>query len=139
MPSPCTAETFEIEQSLTGAERPCVIASDYVKALPESIGRWFPRRPVALGTDGFGRSDMRSQLRRFFEVNRHYVVVAALKALAETGWYFPLWWEHVLFLHAEGGYVFENGGGLLPDYERFYLGGMNSIRGFDQAMRGHAR
>ncbi len=56
--------------------------------------------------------------------------IAFTKYLAETGWYLPLFWGLTEFLHAEGGYVRENEGGILPDYERFYLGGMNSIRGF---------
>jgi len=53
------------------------------------------------------------------------------KILAETGWYVPLFWGVVNFLHGKAGYVTENSGMLLPDYERFYLGGMNSVRGFD--------
>ena len=57
--------------------------------------------------------------------------IGFIKYLAETGWYFPIWWDHVFFLHGEGGIVTENGEGLVPDYERFYLGGMNSIRGYD--------
>ena len=57
--------------------------------------------------------------------------IGFVKTLAETGWYFPIWWDHVFFVHGEGGYVVENGDLLLPDYERFYLGGINSIRGFD--------
>ncbi len=52
------------------------------------------------------------------------------KYLAETGVYFPLYKEVVGFLHGKGGYVYENAGKDLPDYERFYLGGMNSLRGF---------
>ncbi len=51
---------------------------------------------------------------------------------ARTGWFFPLFWGTVGMLHAKGGYVHENGAGeILPDYERFYLGGMHSVRGFD--------
>jgi len=53
------------------------------------------------------------------------------KYLAETGWYIPLFWETVGFLHGKIGYVKESSGKKLPDYERFYLGGMNSMRGFD--------
>jgi len=65
---------------------PVVAASDYMRSFPEQIVRHIgDRHFVALGTDGYGRSDMRSQLRKFFEVNRHYVVVAAIRALAETG------------------------------------------------------
>jgi pyruvate dehydrogenase E1 component len=63
-----------------------VIAStDYVRAFAEQIREFVPRRYKVLGTDGFGRSDSRENLRRFFEVDRHYVTVAALKALAEDG------------------------------------------------------
>ncbi|HMA84968.1 MAG TPA: outer membrane protein assembly factor BamA [Desulfosalsimonadaceae bacterium] len=53
------------------------------------------------------------------------------KVTAETGWYFPLFWKTVGFLHGETGYVTRNAGKILPDYERFYLGGINSLRGFD--------
>jgi pyruvate dehydrogenase E1 component len=60
-----------------------VAASDYVRALPDLIRTWVPRRYVTLGTDGFGRSDTREALRRFFEVDRKAIVVAALKALAD--------------------------------------------------------
>jgi len=52
------------------------------------------------------------------------------KILAETGWYIPLFWGVVNFLHGKAGYVTENSSMLLPDYEKFYLGGMNSVRGF---------
>jgi pyruvate dehydrogenase E1 component len=62
-----------------------VIATDYVKALPNSICRWFPKPPVALGTDGFGRSESRAALRRFFEVDAEHIVVASLGALAAEG------------------------------------------------------
>lgn len=53
------------------------------------------------------------------------------KVIAETGWYFPLFWGTVGFLHGEGGYVRRASGKFLPDWERFYLGGINSVRGFD--------
>ncbi len=62
-----------------------VIASDYVKALPESIARWFPRPPVSLGTDGFGRSEGREALRDFFEVDARFITLGALSALAREG------------------------------------------------------
>jgi pyruvate dehydrogenase E1 component len=62
-----------------------VAASDYVKALPDSIARWFPRPLVSLGTDGFGRSDSRKALRRFFEVDTEYIVLAVLSALQQEG------------------------------------------------------
>ncbi|MFP3980923.1 MAG: outer membrane protein assembly factor BamA [Desulfobacterales bacterium] len=57
--------------------------------------------------------------------------VGYAKTTAELGKYFPLFWSTVGFLHAEGGYVKEAGGKYLPDYEKFYLGGINSLRGFD--------
>src|SRR5262249_28863278 len=62
-----------------------VAASDYVKALPDSIDKWLPRPLVALGTDGYGRSENRAGLRDFFEVDHRYVAVATLGALARDG------------------------------------------------------
>jgi pyruvate dehydrogenase E1 component len=59
-----------------------VAASDYVKALPDSISQWLPRQLVSLGTDGFGRSDARDALREFFEVDRRFITLATLVALA---------------------------------------------------------
>jgi outer membrane protein insertion porin family len=56
--------------------------------------------------------------------------IAFTKYLGETGWYIPLFWETVGFLHGKTGYVEQHPDGLLPDYERFYLGGLNSLRGF---------
>jgi pyruvate dehydrogenase E1 component len=74
-----------IERQLDGRSGPFVLASDYVKALPLSVARWFPETPVALGTDGFGRSDSRETLRHFFEVDAGHVVVATLDDLARRG------------------------------------------------------
>jgi pyruvate dehydrogenase E1 component len=62
-----------------------VAASDYVKALPDSIDRWLPRPLVTLGTDGFGRSESRAGLREFFEVDARWIIVATLTALARDG------------------------------------------------------
>jgi pyruvate dehydrogenase E1 component len=62
-----------------------VAASDYVKMLPDSIDKWLSRPLVALGTDGFGRSENRAGLREFFEVDYRYVIVATLAALARDG------------------------------------------------------
>ncbi len=59
-----------------------VAASDYVKTLPDSVAKWFPRPLISLGTDGFGRSEGRSSLRDFFEVDAKHIVVAALYSLA---------------------------------------------------------
>jgi pyruvate dehydrogenase E1 component len=74
-----------VTQALGNAEGVLVAASDYVKALPDGIDRWLPRRLTALGTDGFGRSEGRSALREFFEVNTCHIVVATLNELAREG------------------------------------------------------
>jgi pyruvate dehydrogenase E1 component len=79
------ARTSHVEQCLAGTKGPVVASTDYVRAFADQIREFVPRRYKALGTDGFGRSDSRENLRRFFEVDRHYVTVAALKALAEDG------------------------------------------------------
>jgi len=60
-----------------------VAASDYLKALPDAISRWFPRPLVSLGTDGFGRSESRAALRDFFEVDARHITLAALHALQQ--------------------------------------------------------
>jgi pyruvate dehydrogenase E1 component len=70
---------------LRDAPGPTIAATDYVRAFAEQIRAFVPGRYVVLGTDGFGRSDTREKLRRFFEVDRYYVTVAALKALADEG------------------------------------------------------
>jgi pyruvate dehydrogenase E1 component len=62
-----------------------VAASDYVKALPDAIDRWLPRRLTSLGTDGFGRSEDRASLRDFFEVDARFIVLGTLSALARDG------------------------------------------------------
>jgi pyruvate dehydrogenase E1 component len=62
-----------------------VAASDYLKALPCSIAKWLPGRLIALGTDGFGRSDARSDLRNYFEVDARFIAFAALHGLAMEG------------------------------------------------------
>ena len=74
-----------VTQCLRDASGVLIAASDYVKALPDSIDRWLPRPLTALGTDGFGRSESRAALREFFEVDYRYVVVATLAALARDG------------------------------------------------------
>jgi len=74
-----------VEACLAGTQGPVVVATDYMRLYAEQIRSLVPRRYVVLGTDGFGRSDTREKLRHFFEVNRHYVAVAALKALADDG------------------------------------------------------
>ena len=74
-----------IQQALADREGPFIAATDYMKTVPDQIRQWIPGRYAVLGTDGYGRSDSRAELRRFFEIDRHYVVVAALKALADDG------------------------------------------------------
>ena len=74
-----------IEQCLAKERGVHVMASDYVKALPESIARWFPNPPVSLGTDGFGRSETREALRDHFEVDYRFIALGALSALAREG------------------------------------------------------
>jgi pyruvate dehydrogenase E1 component len=68
-----------------GAKGPFIAASDYVKALPDGIGRWLPNRLVPLGTDGYGMSDTREALRRHFEVDAESIVLGALDALRQDG------------------------------------------------------
>jgi len=70
---------------LKGHDGPVVAASDYMRLYADQIRPHVGRRYLCLGADGFGRSDTRKRLRRFFEVDRHYVAVAALKALADEG------------------------------------------------------
>jgi pyruvate dehydrogenase E1 component len=74
-----------VAQSLSGTEGVIVAASDYVKALPDAIDRWTGRRVTSLGTDGFGRSEGRSSLRDFFEVDAKHIVLATLVDLAREG------------------------------------------------------
>jgi pyruvate dehydrogenase E1 component len=76
-----------VAQCLEKRAGPVVAASDYMKTFADQIRPFVPRDRVykVLGTDGFGRSDSRAKLRHFFEVNRYFVAIAALKALAETG------------------------------------------------------
>jgi pyruvate dehydrogenase E1 component len=73
-----------LERMLPG-DRPIVAASDQVRAWPQSIAEFVRARFLTLGTDGFGRSDTRARLRRFFEVDRHSIVLAALQTLCERG------------------------------------------------------
>ncbi|MDA0813950.1 MAG: pyruvate dehydrogenase (acetyl-transferring), homodimeric type, partial [Verrucomicrobia bacterium] len=74
-----------VEKCLDSTTGPIVAATDYVRALPDLIRAWVPRRYITLGTDGFGRSDTRPALRRFFEVDRVTIAHAALAALTEEG------------------------------------------------------
>jgi pyruvate dehydrogenase E1 component len=76
-----------VTQLLQGSEGPIVATTDYMRLFAEQIRAYIPsgRTYKVLGTDGFGRSDTRAKLREFFEVNRYYITVAALKSLAEEG------------------------------------------------------
>jgi pyruvate dehydrogenase E1 component len=76
-----------VTESLERTAGPIIASTDYVRLFADQIRPYIPqgRAYKVLGTDGFGRSDTREMLRRFFEVDRHFVVVAALKALAEEG------------------------------------------------------
>jgi pyruvate dehydrogenase E1 component len=74
-----------LQQILQNEQGVFVAASDYVKALPLSIAKWLPGPFMALGTDGFGRSDSREALRDFFEVDARYIVLSALHLLAQEG------------------------------------------------------
>ncbi|MES9957758.1 MAG: pyruvate dehydrogenase (acetyl-transferring), homodimeric type [Sedimenticola sp.] len=74
-----------VEQQLGKRKGPVVAATDYMRSYADQIRTFVPADYRVLGTDGYGRSDMRSQLRKFFEVNRYYIVLAALKSLADQG------------------------------------------------------
>ena len=80
-----TPRLSHVEQRLTETRGPVVAATDYVKLYADQIRAFVPRRYLVLGTDGFGRSDTREKLRHFFEVDRRWVTLAALKALADDG------------------------------------------------------
>ncbi len=74
-----------VTELLEGKQGPVIAATDYMKAYAEQLREFIPASYTVLGTDGYGRSDTREKLRHFFEVNRHYIAVAALKALADEG------------------------------------------------------
>ena len=76
-----------VTQQLGAHAGPVVASTDYMKNYADQIRAYIPKGRAyrVLGTDGFGRSDFRSKLREHFEVNRHYIVVAALKSLADEG------------------------------------------------------
>jgi pyruvate dehydrogenase E1 component len=80
-----TPKRSHIESCLASRQGPVIAATDYMRMFADQIRAWVPRRYRVLGTDGFGRSDYRKRLRHFFEVDRHWIAVTALKALAEDG------------------------------------------------------
>ncbi len=77
--------TCYVEDMLSGCEGPFVAASDYMHLVPEQIAKWVPGRLVTLGTDGFGRSDTREELRRHFEIDAAHIAFATLSTLAREG------------------------------------------------------
>jgi pyruvate dehydrogenase E1 component len=74
-----------VTEQLRGKQGPVICATDYIKSYAEQLRPYIEARYVVLGTDGYGRSDTRAKLRQHFEVDRQYIVVAALKALADDG------------------------------------------------------
>jgi len=74
-----------VEKALADRSGPYVAATDYMKIVPDQIERWVSGRFVSLGTDGYGRSDDRASLRKHFEVDKRYIAVTTLKALADDG------------------------------------------------------
>jgi pyruvate dehydrogenase E1 component len=74
-----------VQQLFADHALPIVAATDNMRLVPDQIRQWIPSRYVTLGTDGFGRSDGRAALRGHFEVDRRFIVLAALKALADEG------------------------------------------------------
>ena len=74
-----------VTECLKDRQGPVIAATDYIRLYADQLREYIPARYKVLGTDGYGRSDTRAKLREFFEVNRYYVVVAALKALQEDG------------------------------------------------------
>ncbi len=79
------ARTPRVTELLVEAPGPIVAVTDFMKAVPDQVARWVPAPFTPLGTDGFGRSDTREALRRFFETDGPHVVVAVLAALARAG------------------------------------------------------
>jgi pyruvate dehydrogenase E1 component len=74
-----------VTQALANADGPIVAVTDFMKTVPDQVARWVPAPFVSLGTDGFGRSDTRAALRRYFETDAAHVVVAALDGLRQAG------------------------------------------------------
>jgi len=78
-----TPKRSHVESCLHGTKGPVIAATDYMKTYADQIREFIPKTYTVLGTDGFGRSDTRARLRNFFEVDRHYIVVAALSSLVQ--------------------------------------------------------
>src|SRR5450631_2807070 len=80
-----TPRSPHVQECLKDREGPIIAATDYMRTLPDLIRQWAGPRYITLGTDGFGRSDSRAALRKHFEVDRNFIVLAALKGLADEG------------------------------------------------------
>jgi pyruvate dehydrogenase E1 component len=74
-----------VTEQLSGSQGPIVAVTDFMRTVPDQVSRWMPRHFTSLGTDGFGRSDTRDVLRRFFEVDAGHVVVSVLHGLGANG------------------------------------------------------
>ncbi len=74
-----------VQQLFKDRDGPVIAATDYMRTVPDQIRQWVGSRYVTLGTDGYGRSDSRAQLRKHFEVDRNHIAIAALRALADEG------------------------------------------------------
>ena len=74
-----------LTEVLSKTDDPVVISTDYIRAYPEQVRRLIPNRLIILGTDGYGRSDMRNSLRDFFEIDRYHIVLSAVKSLYDEG------------------------------------------------------
>jgi pyruvate dehydrogenase E1 component len=74
-----------VQQLLADREGPFIASTDYVRTVPDQIRQWVGGRYVTLGTDGYGRSDSRTALRKHFEVDRNFIAAATLKSLADEG------------------------------------------------------
>ncbi len=84
-PRPRASPNPNITELLEGCAGPAIAATDYIRMYPEQVRAFVPMRYTVLGTDGFGRSDTRANLRRHFEVDRYYIAHAAIAALAAEG------------------------------------------------------
>ena len=84
-PGAKTPRRAYVAECLDGTDGPVVAATDYMRAVADQVRPWVRGRYTVLGTDGFGRSDSRAQLRHFFEVDRRWITLAALKSLADDG------------------------------------------------------
>ena len=96
---------------------------------------------ITLNVEGGLRYDTRDRVFSATEGSNHFVTVeyagfggdiGFVKTVGQLSWYIPLWWDFVGFVRGKGGYVTESGDGFLPDYEKFFLGGIDSVRGFDE-------